>query len=93
MDSRVRLDFEAREHARVGAFRKVWGQHLDQVFEDVADHYDQANLFASFGQWDRLLDSFMPIIDPRPNERALDVCAGTNAVGIAMLEREPRLLS
>jgi demethylmenaquinone methyltransferase/2-methoxy-6-polyprenyl-1,4-benzoquinol methylase len=91
MDSRVRFDFETREDARLDAFRKVWDQHLDDVFDDVADYYDQANRFASLGQWDRLMDTFIPIIDPRPNERVLDVCAGTNAVGIAMLERESAL--
>jgi len=30
-------------------------------------------------------------VDIRPDERVLDVCAGTNAIGIALLRREPTL--
>jgi demethylmenaquinone methyltransferase/2-methoxy-6-polyprenyl-1,4-benzoquinol methylase len=33
----------------------------------------------------------MSIIDLKPGQRVLDVCAGTNAVGIALLKREPSL--
>jgi demethylmenaquinone methyltransferase/2-methoxy-6-polyprenyl-1,4-benzoquinol methylase len=41
--------------------------------------------------WDFLLRGFMDTMELRAGERALDVCAGTNAVGIALLKREPRL--
>jgi demethylmenaquinone methyltransferase/2-methoxy-6-polyprenyl-1,4-benzoquinol methylase len=34
---------------------------------------------------------FMSTIDLQPNQCVLDVCAGTNAVGIALLTREPTL--
>jgi demethylmenaquinone methyltransferase/2-methoxy-6-polyprenyl-1,4-benzoquinol methylase len=33
----------------------------------------------------------MATVDIRPGERVLDVCAGTNAIGIALLKREPTL--
>jgi demethylmenaquinone methyltransferase/2-methoxy-6-polyprenyl-1,4-benzoquinol methylase len=91
MDSKVRLDFEAREGARLGEFREVWERRLDDVFDDVADYYDEANVFASLGQWDRLRDRFVATMAPVAGERVLDVCAGTNAIGIALLEREPQL--
>ena len=31
------------------------------------------------------------MIELQPNQRVLDVCAGTNAIGIALLKREPTL--
>jgi demethylmenaquinone methyltransferase/2-methoxy-6-polyprenyl-1,4-benzoquinol methylase len=34
---------------------------------------------------------FLATIDADPHERVLDVCAGTNAVGIALLKREPTI--
>jgi ubiquinone/menaquinone biosynthesis C-methylase UbiE len=57
------------------------------VFADVAPYYDQANVVASLGMWDFLLRSFMDTMELRAGERALDVCAGTNAVGIALQAR------
>jgi len=80
-----------REHAREQRFNAVWTQELDQVFADVAPYYDRANHVASLGLWNWFLGSFMATIDVRPGQRVLDVCAGTNAVGIALLEREPSL--
>jgi len=46
---------------------------------------------ASLGLWGWFLRRFMATVDIRPHERVLDVCAGTNAIGIALLEREPTL--
>lgn len=80
-----------REQLREQRFNKVWSQELNEVFADVAPYYDRANLFASFGMWNRLLGSFMATVEVHPNERTLDVCAGTNAIGIALLRREPSL--
>lgn len=80
-----------REQFREQRFDKVWKQELNDVFADVAPYYDRANLFASFGLWNRILHSFMSTIELHPGERTLDVCAGTNAVGIALLRREPSL--
>ena len=39
----------------------------------------------------RCLAGFLDTITVRPGQRLLDVCAGTNAIGIGLLEREPRL--
>ena len=81
----------AREVAREERFQMVWTQELDQVFADVAPYYDRANYVASLGLWNWFLQKFMATVDIRPGERVLDVCAGTNAIGIALLKREPTL--
>lgn len=80
-----------REHVREQRFNAVWTQELNDVFADVAPYYDRANYVASLGLWNWFLESFMSTIDLRPGQRALDVCAGTNAIGIALLRREPSL--
>jgi demethylmenaquinone methyltransferase / 2-methoxy-6-polyprenyl-1,4-benzoquinol methylase len=80
-----------REQAREERFRAVWNQQLDAVFADVAPYYDRANNVASLGLWQWFLDVFMSTVDVRPGNRVLDVCAGTNAVGLALLKREPTL--
>jgi demethylmenaquinone methyltransferase/2-methoxy-6-polyprenyl-1,4-benzoquinol methylase len=80
-----------REQYREQRFSKVWTQELNDVFADVAPYYDRGNLIASLGLWNKFLDSFMAIVDVHPGERTLDVCGGTNAIGIALLKREPTL--
>ena len=80
-----------REIAREERFNVVWTQELNDVFADVAPYYDRANTIASLGLWGWFLRKFMDTVDIRPGERVLDVCAGTNAIGIALLEREPTL--
>jgi demethylmenaquinone methyltransferase / 2-methoxy-6-polyprenyl-1,4-benzoquinol methylase len=80
-----------REQYREQRFSKVWAQELNDVFADVAPYYDRGNVVASLGLWNLFLRSFMSIVDLNPGERVLDVCAGTNAIGIALLKREPRL--
>ncbi|MEX2241351.1 MAG: class I SAM-dependent methyltransferase [Burkholderiales bacterium] len=80
-----------REIAREVRFNTVWTQELNDVFADVAPYYDRANYIASLGLWGWFLRQFMATVDIKPGERVLDVCAGTNAVGIALLEREPTL--
>ena len=80
-----------REHVREQHFQTVWTQELNQVFTDVAPYYDRANNVASLGLWNWILGGFMATVEVRPGQRVLDVCAGTNAVGIALLEREPSL--
>ena len=80
-----------REVAREERFNMVWTQELNRVFADVAPYYDRANYVASLGLWNWFLQKFMATVDIRPGERVLDVCAGTNAVGIGMLKREPKL--
>jgi demethylmenaquinone methyltransferase/2-methoxy-6-polyprenyl-1,4-benzoquinol methylase len=80
-----------REKLREKRFNGVWTEELNRVFADVAPYYDQANVVASLGMWDYLLRSFMDTMQLSAGERVLDVCAGTNAVGIALLKREPTL--
>ena len=80
-----------REELREQRFNTVWSRELNQVFADVAPYYDRANNIASLGLWDFFLKSFMSTVDVRPGERVLDVCAGTNAIGIALLRREATL--
>jgi demethylmenaquinone methyltransferase/2-methoxy-6-polyprenyl-1,4-benzoquinol methylase len=80
-----------REIAREERFNVVWTQELNDVFADVAPYYDRANTIASLGLWGWFLEQFMATVDLRPGEKALDVCAGTNAIGIALLRREPML--
>ena len=80
-----------REIAREERFNAVWTRELNDVFADVAPYYDRANYIASLGLWGWFLRRFMDTVDIRPGERVLDVCAGTNAIGIALLKREPTL--
>jgi demethylmenaquinone methyltransferase / 2-methoxy-6-polyprenyl-1,4-benzoquinol methylase len=80
-----------REIAREERFNAVWTRELNDVFADVAPYYDRANYVASLGLWGWFLGKFMETVDVRPGERLLDVCAGTNAIGIALLKREPTL--
>jgi demethylmenaquinone methyltransferase / 2-methoxy-6-polyprenyl-1,4-benzoquinol methylase len=80
-----------REIAREAQFSEVWSNELNDVFADVAPYYDRANYIASLGLWGRFLGRFMATVDVQPGERVLDVCAGTNAIGIALLKREPTL--
>ena len=80
-----------REVVRAERFSEVWTRELNQVFADVAPYYDRANYVASLGLWNRFLRGFLDTIEPRAGYRVLDVCAGTNAVGIGLLEREPDL--
>ena len=80
-----------REKLREQRFSAIWKKDLHDIFVDVAPYYDRANHVASLGLWSWFSRKFMDTINPRPNERVLDVCAGTNAVGIAMLTREPTL--
>jgi demethylmenaquinone methyltransferase/2-methoxy-6-polyprenyl-1,4-benzoquinol methylase len=81
----------AREALREQRFSNVWTNDLNEVFADVAPYYDRANYIASLGLWGWFLRSFMATVDVKPGQRVLDVCAGTNAIGIALLEREPSL--
>jgi len=81
----------SREAVREQRFDTIWTQELNKVFADVAPYYDRANHVASLGLWNWFLRNFLDTIDLRPKQRVLDVCAGTNAVGMALLGREPTL--
>jgi len=83
--------YRGRELAREEAFESIWNEDLNAVFSDVADYYDRANNFATIGFIKRLRNRFISTIDVAPNQKVLDVCAGTNAIGIELLKREPNL--
>lgn len=83
--------FSANESARNDAFSGIWTEELNDAFADIAKYYDRANHVASFGLWNWLQSSFISIIDVKPDDKVLDVCAGTMAVSIALLKKEPNL--
>ncbi|CAK0747544.1 putative Demethylmenaquinone methyltransferase [Gammaproteobacteria bacterium] len=85
------LPVDTRETVREEQFSTVWTNELNKVFANIAPYYDVANYVASFGLWGWFRRSFMKTIEVRPHERVLDVCAGTNAIGIALLGHEPTL--
>jgi demethylmenaquinone methyltransferase / 2-methoxy-6-polyprenyl-1,4-benzoquinol methylase len=80
-----------KEDARSRAFGSIWSDEIDDVFADVASYYDRANVFATLGLLTRLRRSFISTIEIDPGDRVLDVCAGTNVIGIDLLKREPSL--
>jgi len=84
-------DLPARERRRIEAFDRVWSQLLPAVFADVAPYYDVASDVASLGMCSAFRRRFVAAIRVAPGMRVLDVCAGTNAVGLSLLAREPRL--
>ena len=81
----------AKEDARKKAFGPIWENDINEVFSDVADYYDRINFFASLGMLQRWRQSFISTIKTRPKDRVLDVCAGTNVIGIDLLKRQPDL--
>jgi demethylmenaquinone methyltransferase / 2-methoxy-6-polyprenyl-1,4-benzoquinol methylase len=82
---------KAKEVARLEAFGSIWNNDLHDVFADVAKYYDRANTYATLGVLDRLRDRFIATIDVQPGQKVLDVCAGTNAIGIGLLKKQPTL--
>ncbi len=85
------IPFSIREDHREQQFKQVWVQELDDVFSDVASYYDRANYVASLGLWNWFRDRFVSSIEVKSGHKVLDVCAGTNAIGIALLRKEPNL--
>jgi demethylmenaquinone methyltransferase/2-methoxy-6-polyprenyl-1,4-benzoquinol methylase len=85
------LHFSEHEDNRERQFKRIWVNELDDVFADVAKYYDQANHIASLGLRDWLHDSFLSTIQLHSGQKVLDVCAGTNAIGIATLHKQSDL--
>jgi len=81
----------SREAVREERLGDVWSNDLNDVFADVAPYYDRANNLAALGQFGNFLRRFMQLVELQPRQHVLDVCAGTNAIGIALLKREPTL--
>lgn len=86
---RVARYFCGREVARKFAFSRIWGDELHAVFSDVAPYYDLASNVASLGSCKTWRQKFVNGVEIRPGDEVLDLCAGTNAVGIGLLQREP----
>ncbi|MEW6332470.1 MAG: class I SAM-dependent methyltransferase [Pseudomonadota bacterium] len=83
--------YASKEIDREKAFQPIWSNELNEVFSDVAKYYDRANVFATLGLLNRLRDRFISTIDIQPNHKVLDVCAGTNVIGISLLKKQPEL--
>jgi demethylmenaquinone methyltransferase/2-methoxy-6-polyprenyl-1,4-benzoquinol methylase len=83
--------YVSKELAREQAFESIWAHDIDAVFADVAKYYDRANIFATLGFLNHLRDRFLATIEVQPAQRVLDVCAGTNVIGIGLLKRQPTL--
>lgn len=83
--------FWGKESVREQAFTDIWSNEINNVFADVANYYDRVNRVASLGLIGWFRRSFISMMDVKPGQKVLDVCAGTNAVGIALLEKEPGL--
>ncbi|MDH3414042.1 MAG: class I SAM-dependent methyltransferase [Gammaproteobacteria bacterium] len=85
------IPFSLREDNREQQFKQIWVEELDDVFSDVARYYDRANHVASLGLWNWLRNRFISSIEVQSGQKVLDVCAGTNAIGIALLGKQPDL--
>ncbi|MCU7874602.1 MAG: class I SAM-dependent methyltransferase [Candidatus Thiodiazotropha sp. (ex Lucinoma borealis)] len=84
-------NFQIKEDARREAFEAIWESKINAVFADVAATYDKANDFASLGMLKGLRRRFIASIDVQSGQRVLDVCAGTNVIGIELLKKQPEL--
>ena len=85
------LHFSEHEDHREHQFKRIWANELDDVFTDVARYYDRANHIATLGLRNWLHESFLSTIQLRSGQKVLDVCAGTNAIGIATLHKQSDL--
>jgi demethylmenaquinone methyltransferase/2-methoxy-6-polyprenyl-1,4-benzoquinol methylase len=85
------VQFSTHENFRENEFQQIWSGDLDLVFADIANYYDTANNVASLGMFGWFRESFLSTIELQPGQKVLDVCAGTNATGIALLEKQPDL--
>lgn len=79
------------EHAREKAFESIWKTEIDAVFSDVAEYYDRANVYATFGLIETMRQRFLSTMDIKPGAKVLDVCAGTNVIGIDLHKKQPDL--
>jgi len=85
------LHFSEREDHRESQFKRIWANELEEVFADVAKYYDRANNVATLGLQSWLHESFLSTIQLRSGQKVLDVCAGTNAIGIGTLHKQSDL--
>jgi demethylmenaquinone methyltransferase/2-methoxy-6-polyprenyl-1,4-benzoquinol methylase len=87
----TREAFEQRERYRLGLFSDTWTKAVPKVFEDVPHYYRPGNILASLGLWELWVWQFIRTIQLHPGDKVLDLCAGTNFVGIKLLKKEPRI--
>ncbi len=83
--------FVQRERHRHSLFSPIWGELIPKVFEDVAHYYRSGNIVASLGLWELWVWQFVRTIKLKPGAKVLDVCAGTNDVGIRLLRKQPEI--
>ena len=83
--------FYQREKRRRSLFSRAWKEMIPKVFEDVPKYYRLANIVASFGLWEIWVWQFVRMIKLKPGYKVLDVCAGTNDIGIRLLRKEPKI--
>ena len=86
--SMTRGIFAQREQHRLRLFSQTWSQCVPRVFEDVPRYYRPGNIVASLGLWELWVWQFVRTVTLRPQYKVLDVCAGTNSVGIRLLKRQ-----
>ena len=81
--------FGQREKRRRSLFSRTWSELIPQVFKDVPRYYRFGNVVASFGLWELWVWQFVRTIELKPGYKALDVCAGTNDIGVRLLRKQP----
>ena len=81
--------FQQRERLRRSLFSRTWGELIPKVFEDVPRYYRLGNIVASLGLWEVWVSQFVNTVRLRRGDAVLDVCAGTNDVGIRLKRKEP----
>jgi len=81
--------FDQRETRRRSLFFHTWAELIPKVFEDVPKYYRPGNIVASFGLWELWVWQFVRTIKLEPGCKVLDICAGTNDVGIRLLRKQP----
>jgi demethylmenaquinone methyltransferase/2-methoxy-6-polyprenyl-1,4-benzoquinol methylase len=84
-------NFDQRERHRSALFSQTWCELIPKVFEDVPKYYRFGNIVASLGLWELWVWQFVRTIKLKPDYKVLDVCAGTNDVGIRLLLKQPKI--
>ena len=84
--------FGQREGHRRSQFSRIWSHLVPEVFKDVPTYYRSGNIVASLGLWELWVWQFIRTIKLRPHDKALDVCAGTNDVGVRLLQQCPAVV-
>ena len=85
------MQLSRKEERRQEKLGGIWDNELKLVFDDIAEKYEHANAFISFGLWKRMRQKFIKWMNLSNGAQILDVCAGTNSVGIDLLLKNPSL--